>query len=134
MFLDLDNFKSVNDNLGHETGDELLQTVAKKLQGQVRSTDTVARLGGDEFVVLLDNPAGQNEVAKITAQIITQLEMPMEFWGKSTQIGTSIGIAMYPTDSERPNELIKLADKAMYAAKKAGKNTFRFFDSSVELN
>ncbi len=127
MFLDLDRFKFVNDNLGHEIGDDVLKTVAQKLQALVRHTDTVARLGGDEFVVLLDNPANKDEVAEIATRIVATINEPMEFRGKVAQVGTSIGIALLLSDGQTAGELIKSADAAMYAAKNAGKNTYRFF-------
>jgi diguanylate cyclase (GGDEF)-like protein/PAS domain S-box-containing protein len=126
LFLDLDRFKLVNDTLGHGIGDELLQAVAKKLQALVRQSDTVARVGGDEFVVLLDNPANQDEVAHIASRIIETINEPMTFRGQMAQVGTSIGIAMHPLDGDTPDALLKSADTAMYAAKAAGKNTWRF--------
>ena len=131
MFLDLDRFKFVNDNLGHEIGDDLLKAVAQKLQAQVRHSDTVARLGGDEFVVLLDNPANEGEVADIARRFVATINEPMEFRGKVAQVGTSIGIALYPADGQTPAQLIKSADTAMYAAKDAGKNTCRFFQPTM---
>lgn len=131
MFLDLDRFKLVNDTLGHEIGDELLKAVAQKLQALVRQTDTVARMGGDEFVIMLDNPANRDEVAHIANRIVATINNPMEFLGKSAQVGTSIGIAMYPSDGQAPADLIRNADTAMYRAKNAGKNTYRFFDSEM---
>lgn len=131
MFLDLDRFKLVNDTLGHEIGDELLKAVAQRLRALVRQTDTVARLGGDEFVIMLDNPADRDEVTNIASRIIATVNGPMEFRGKSAQVGTSIGIAMYPNDGHSPADLIKNADTAMYRAKNAGKNTYRFFDSEM---
>lgn len=129
LFLDLDRFKSVNDTLGHEVGDEVLKTVAQKLQALVRHTDTVARLGGDEFVILLDNPAHQNEVAEIAKRIVGSINQPMNFAEKTAQVGTSIGIALFPDDGKTPADLLKNADSAMYAAKNGGKNTYRFFES-----
>jgi diguanylate cyclase (GGDEF)-like protein/PAS domain S-box-containing protein len=129
MFQDLDRFKSVNDNLGHDVGDELLKAVAGKLLSLVRQSDTVARLGGDEFVIVLDNPADLEEVAQIAERIVASINEPMEFRGKTVTIGTSIGIAVYPDDGDTPAQLIRAADSAMYAAKEAGKNTYRFFDS-----
>jgi diguanylate cyclase (GGDEF)-like protein/PAS domain S-box-containing protein len=128
MFLDLDRFKFVNDSLGHEVGDALLITVAQKLQALVRESDTVARLGGDEFVIMLDNPANREELVHISKRIIAAINAPMAFRGEMTQIGTSIGIAMYPADADSAAQLIKSADSAMYEAKNAGKNTFHFFD------
>lgn len=126
MFLDLDRFKFVNDSLGHDIGDDLLKAVANRLLGLVRHSDTVARLGGDEFVILLDNPANKAEVADIASRIVAEINRPMEFRGKQAQVGTSIGIAMYPSDGASPEALMKSADSAMYAAKNAGKNTYRF--------
>ena len=127
LFLDLDRFKFVNDNFGHEVGDELLIAVAQKIQALVRESDTVARLGGDEFVIMLNNPASREEVVQISNRIIATINEPMVFRGKTAQVGTSIGIAMYPADADSAAQLIKSADSAMYEAKKAGKNTFRFF-------
>jgi diguanylate cyclase (GGDEF)-like protein/PAS domain S-box-containing protein len=131
MFLDLDGFKTVNDSLGHEVGDDLLKTVALQLQNLVRHIDTVARLGGDEFVIMLDNPSSRDEVQQIALRILETLHQPMEVSGKSVQIGASIGIAMTPEDGASPAELINSADVAMYAAKLGGKNNYRFFDHSM---
>jgi diguanylate cyclase (GGDEF)-like protein/PAS domain S-box-containing protein len=126
MFLDLDGFKAVNDTLGHETGDELLVVVAKRLVAQVRALDTVARLGGDEFVILLHNPVNNDEVAHIAQRIVESINLPMHFDEKSARVGVSIGIAIYDIDGSTPARLLKSADGAMYLAKAAGKNTFRF--------
>nr|WP_315205662.1 diguanylate cyclase [uncultured Albidiferax sp.] len=126
MFLDLDRFKEVNDTLGHSAGDALLQAVAHKLQAQVRKSDTVARVGGDEFVILLGAPATQDEIARIAGQLIAVANEPLELRGQTAQVGLSIGIAVYPEDGQTPSSLVKSADSAMYAAKKAGKNTYRF--------
>jgi diguanylate cyclase (GGDEF)-like protein/PAS domain S-box-containing protein len=127
MFLDLDRFKFVNDSLGHEIGDDLLKSVANKLQSLVRLNDTVARLGGDEFVILLDNPTNKIEIAEIAKRIVATINEPMEFRGKFAEVGTSIGIALYPNDGRTAAELIKNADTAMYVSKSAGRNTYRFF-------
>jgi diguanylate cyclase (GGDEF)-like protein/PAS domain S-box-containing protein len=134
MFQDLDRFKCVNDNFGHDVGDELLKVVAEKLLRQVRQSDTVARLGGDEFVIVLDNPANLDEVAQIATRIIASINEPMEFRGKTVEIGTSIGIAVYPEDGDTPGQLIRNADRAMYAAKEAGKNTYRFCVSQTDAS
>jgi diguanylate cyclase (GGDEF)-like protein/PAS domain S-box-containing protein len=131
LFLDLDRFKWVNDTLGHEVGDEVLKTVAQKLQALVRHTDTVARLGGDEFVILLDNPAHKNEVAEIAQRIVGSINQPMNFAEKTAQVGTSIGIALFPVDGKTPVDLLKNADTALYAAKNGGKNTYRFFETEL---
>ena len=127
LFLDLDGFKRVNDTLGHDIGDEVLKLVAGKLQALVRKSDTVARVGGDEFVILLDNPVGQDEVAHVASRIIEMLNEPMEIRDQVARIGTSVGIAMHPADGASAAQLITHADTAMYAAKGAGKNTYRFF-------
>lgn len=130
LFLDLDGFKAVNDTLGHETGDDLLILVATRLLAQVRQADTVARLGGDEFVVMLDNPAGSDEVTQIAARIIESVNLPMHFNQATIKVGISIGIAMHTDHGATPNQLLKSADGAMYLAKAAGKNTFVFCQPS----
>ncbi len=127
LFLDLDQFKLVNDRLGHAAGDTVLKLVAQKLRALVRQADIVARLGGDEFVVLLDNPSGQDEVEQIASRIVAAINEPMSFDGHTAHVGTSIGIAMHPVDGTCSTDLLKNADTAMYAAKKSGKNTYRFF-------
>ncbi|MEO5794956.1 MAG: diguanylate cyclase [Rhodoferax sp.] len=126
MFLDLDRFKIVNDTLGHDIGDELLRTVAHKLLAQVRKSDTVARVGGDEFVILLGEPNSHEEIVQIAKLLIAVTNEPMEFNQQQARVGASIGIAIYPKDGRTPSELMKQADSAMYAAKQAGKNTYRF--------
>jgi diguanylate cyclase (GGDEF)-like protein/PAS domain S-box-containing protein len=125
LFLDLDGFKAVNDNLGHDVGDDLLKEVAQKILAQVRQTDTVARLGGDEFLILLDNPGNEAEVTHIATRILAVINEPMEFRCRTAKVGASMGIAMFPRDGRTSADLIKLADTAMYAAKKAGKNVYR---------
>lgn len=127
LFLDLDGFKRVNDTLGHDIGDEVLKLVADKLLTLVRKTDTVARVGGDEFVLLLDNPVGEDEVTHVVHRIIEMLNEPMEIGGQVARIGTSVGIAVHPADGSSAAQLITNADTAMYAAKSAGRNTYRFF-------
>jgi diguanylate cyclase (GGDEF)-like protein/PAS domain S-box-containing protein len=127
MFLDLDQFKQVNDTMGHDIGDDLLVRVAQSLLALVRQNDTVARLGGDEFVILLDNPLNRDDVAQIADRIVATLRTPIRLQDQSVQIGASIGIAMYPEGGATPAALIQSADSAMYAAKRAGKNTYRFF-------
>ncbi len=132
LFLDLDRFKYVNDTLGHDIGDELLKAVAESLLALVRQSDTVARLGGDEFVILLNNPSSEAEVGHIAGRIVAVINEPMKFReDKTAQVGTSIGIAMYPSDGNTSAQLMKNADTAMYAAKRAGKNTYRFFNQPV---
>lgn len=126
VFLDLDGFKSVNDNLGHDAGDLLLKQVAERLKTCVRNSDTLARLGGDEFTMVLSirEPRDAQVVAEKVLQVIRQ---PYDLNGKTAdKVGTSIGIALYPQNGTQALDLIKAADNAMYDAKQAGKNTFRF--------
>lgn len=126
MFLDLDGFKKVNDTLGHAIGDEVLKTVAKRLSGLIRNSDTVARLGGDEFVLLLDNPQSNEDIALIGARVIAVVNEPIELHEHVAQVGVSIGIALFNNGSDSPEALVQKADAAMYAAKTAGKNGYRF--------
>jgi diguanylate cyclase (GGDEF)-like protein len=131
MFLDLDGFKAVNDNLGHAIGDALLVIVAKKLLAQVRQVDTVARLGGDEFIILLDNPASREDLVDIATRIIEIINKPMDLGGTSISVGVSIGISVHSTDNHSTDQLMNNADTAMYVAKKSGKNTYRFFNPTM---
>lgn len=126
MFLDLDGFKLVNDTLGHEIGDQVLKTVSTRLVGLLRTSDTVARLGGDEFVILLDNTESREKVAMVASRVIEDINAPMTFEGKTAHVEISIGIAIFQNDGASPTALLKMADDAMYAAKAAGKNTYRF--------
>ena len=132
IFLDLDRFKVVNDTMGHAVGDDLLIALGNKVQQLVRQADTVARLGGDEFVIKLDNPANRSEVVHIAERVIATINEPMDIQGQRVQVGTSIGIAMYPDDGKTAAELIKNADAAMYEAKRAGRNGYRFFSQEAE--
>lgn len=130
LFLDLDNFKTINDTLGHEAGDELLQEAAKRLQSVLRPVDTVVRLGGDEFTILLESVASQDEVAQVAARINQTISQPIEITEhkKLVLIGASIGIGLFPRDGSDSATLLRNADIAMYAAKAAGKGQFRFYD------
>ncbi len=128
LFLDLDGFKLVNDTWGHEIGDQVLKTVSSRLLSLLRPSDTVARLGGDEFVLLLDNPENRDSVAMIASRVIEVVNDPMNFNGKTAHVGTSIGIAFFAKEVTSPDDLLKNADDAMYKAKAAGKNTYRFSD------
>lgn len=131
LFLDLDGFKKVNDTLGHDVGDLLLQGVARRLKEITRASDTVARVGGDEFLFILSD-IGLDENAAFTAnKIIAALARPFEFGEKICHIGGSIGIAIYPDASIKPEALVKLADDAMYLAKQSGKNTYRFYHDVI---
>jgi diguanylate cyclase (GGDEF)-like protein/PAS domain S-box-containing protein len=129
VFLDLDRFKIVNDSLGHHAGDLLLQIVSERLKTCVRETDTVARLGGDEFVLLLNSISEPNDAAHVAQKVVEAISIPFVLDGHEVNIGTSIGIGIYPDNGlDRPT-LIKNADAAMYHAKESGRNNFQFFSS-----
>lgn len=128
MFLDLDGFKQINDTLGHAIGDLLLQAVAKRLTGCLRTSDTVARLGGDEFVVLLPAIPDTNNVTQVARKILSTLSQAFAISGETLSVTTSIGIALFPADGDRLESLMERADEAMYHAKKTGKNRFAFAD------
>jgi len=127
VFLDLDNFKSVNDSLGHPKGDELLRTVGDRLTKVLRDSDTVCRQGGDEFLILLGDVRDSSDVAEIGAKLLGQLTAPFLLDGLEVSTSGSMGIAMYPDDGADFDELLKKADIAMYVAKDAGRNAVRFF-------
>jgi diguanylate cyclase (GGDEF)-like protein/PAS domain S-box-containing protein len=124
LFLDLDGFKQVNDTLGHTIGDLLLQAVAKRLSACLRSSDTVARLGGDEFVVIVPYIPGVAVAKRVAKKILTTLAEGFTLEGNIIRVTTSIGISMYPGNSDELESLIQTADEAMYEAKQAGKNQF----------
>ncbi len=127
MFLDLDRFKTINDSLGHATGDFLLKEVASRLCHVVRASDTVARLGGDEFVLLAPGIGTPEECSQIGDKIIEVLGAPVRFEGHSLHISPSIGICVYPDDGHDVDILMRHADAAMYQAKAAGRNNYQFF-------
>jgi diguanylate cyclase (GGDEF)-like protein/PAS domain S-box-containing protein len=127
MVFDLDNFKTVNDSLGHNYGDELLKHVAQIFQSQVRSEDTVSRQGGDEFTIVLAGMHQIEKIADIADGILQKLSQPINLSGHQVVISTSIGIAVYPNDADTYDELLRNADMAMYHAKEEGKNNFQFF-------
>jgi diguanylate cyclase (GGDEF)-like protein/PAS domain S-box-containing protein len=129
--LDLDNFKTVNDSLGHNYGDDLLKYVAQIFQAQIRSEDTVSRQGGDEFTIILAGMGQIEKIADIAATILEKLSHPINLSGNQVVIGTSIGIAVYPNDADNHDELLRNADMAIYYAKEEGKNNFQFFMPSM---
>lgn len=131
LFLDLDNFKSVNDTLGHPVGDALLQEVAKRLLSCTRRGDTVARLGGDEFAIVLHHAASRAEVEQLARRVIGSLQAPCTVQGVRITVGTSIGAAVAPHDGHDIDSLLNHADLALYAAKSAGRGGFRFFEASM---
>ncbi len=127
LYLDLDRFKIVNDNLGHMVGDKLLIAVAKRLVGVLREEDTVSRLGGDEFVILMENIEKPEDVENVARLIIKSLKKPFDIMGHALHISTSVGIALYPDDGEDENTLMKHADLSMYQAKKTGNGHYMFY-------
>lgn len=132
MLLDIDYFKSVNDNLGHAAGDELLKVVADRLQACVRETDTVARLGGDEFAVLLSDGDQPCDTATVARCILDSIRRPVLIEGKPLRVGMSIGIAQPPLDGTTTDEILKSADVALYKAKRSGRGNFAFFDAAED--
>ncbi|SFM12088.1 bifunctional diguanylate cyclase/phosphodiesterase [Marinobacter zhejiangensis] len=133
MFLDLDGFKRINDTLGHDAGDELLQQVARWLTGCVREDDSVARLGGDEFVVLLSRISGPEAAAKVAETILRRLCQRIRLGEHEVGVTVSIGVTMIPFDSEDPGTLMKYADLAMYRAKESGRNNYQFFTPAMNI-
>lgn len=131
LFLDLDRFKHVNDTLGHEAGDQLLQEVADRLRACLRSSDTAARLGGDEFVVMLPELAEPTYAAEVGQKMIALLAKPFALLGQELRVTGSVGIATYPRDGADEQTLTQHADIAMYKAKELGKNNFQFYSESM---
>jgi diguanylate cyclase (GGDEF)-like protein/PAS domain S-box-containing protein len=137
LFIDLDNFKTLNDTLGHDKGDLLLEQVAQRLVGCIREGDTVARFGGDEFVVMLEELSGQAEEAatqtrNVGEKILAQLNQPYQLAGLSHHSTSSIGATLFSGQKDSIDELLKQADLAMYQAKAAGRNVMRFFDQGMQ--
>lgn len=122
LFVDLDKFKPVNDQHGHQTGDQILLLVAERLRNAARGTDSIARFGGDEFLILLKTPNGRDFIERITNAIIHQLQQPFEINGQQVIIGVSIGLAQYPEHGQTADAIIHAADLAMYNAKRQGGN------------
>lgn len=127
LFIDLDRFKNINDSLGHQAGDRLLQEIANRLKAGVHEDDTVARLGGDEFVVLLEDLPDANSAQRIADRIAGSLAQPITLRGKSIVMTASIGISLYPKDAEDTESLMQHADAAMYKAKAQGRNRIAFY-------
>ena len=127
LFLDLDNFKPVNDSYGHAVGDELLKTVAGRLIRLLREEDTVARIGGDEFIILLPKLRVEQQAIVTAEKIVSELAMPFNILGHSVHIGASVGIVLYPRHDIDPYNLIKYADSAMYVAKRQGRNCYSIY-------
>ncbi|PZR06666.1 MAG: diguanylate cyclase [Archangium gephyra] len=131
LFIDLDRFKNINDSLGHDAGDELLVSIARRLERCVRLVDTVARMGGDEFVVLLDESREPDGATRVASRIIEELGRPFRIAGRELFTGASVGIAMSAPQYLTPGELLRDADNAMYRAKAEGRGRFVIFDSTM---
>ncbi len=132
LFIDLDRFKNINDSLGHEAGDKILQQLSERFTQAVRSSDdTVARFGGDEFVILLDDVGSENDVREIAQKVLNALSPPFLIDHQELYITASIGVSLYPDDGEDSSALLKHADVAMYRAKDLGKNTYQFYSADM---
>jgi diguanylate cyclase (GGDEF)-like protein len=132
LCLDLDGFKAVNDTHGHPAGDQLLRAVADRLSGCVRETDTVARLGGDEFAILQSMTESEGDAEILAKRILQAVSLPYDLDGRSASVGISIGIAMAPRDGANMEELLRSADVALYRAKSAGPNAYRFYAQDAD--
>lgn len=131
MMIDMDHFKAVNDTMGHAVGDELLRETSARLSAVVRTYDTVARLGGDEFAVLLPDVRNAEDLGRIADNMRSVFKEPFLLEGKDVFVSCSIGAALYPNDSDSPEDLLKYADSAMYHAKRSGRNNFRFYSQDL---
>nr|WP_169338298.1 EAL domain-containing protein [Colwellia piezophila] len=131
VFLDLDNFKDVNDTLGHDVGDALLVEVAKRIKSVMRENDIVARLGGDEFVVIINDLNDLDGINRICQGILTTLSAPYSLVGETIHTSASLGVTIYPDDGTNIDSLLKNADQAMYSAKKLGRENYQFFTPSM---
>ncbi len=134
LYLDLDNFKNINDSLGHDAGDELLKEVAGRLQGAVREMDTVSRQGGDEFLIVLTDVVDLDAISAAANHVLNTMTQPFSLKGMQIVTSVSIGVALYPEDGDDFAALLKHADLAMYQAKAEGRNAFRFFDARMNAD
>ena len=131
IFIDLDEFKEINDTLGHEAGDIMLKTLAKRFINCARNTDTVSRRGGDEFTILMPRIKNVEDAAILAERILESNKEEIKINNKSVHPKTSIGISVFPADGDNVDILIKNADKAMYHAKESGKNQYFFYKSNI---
>ncbi|HWJ94595.1 MAG TPA: EAL domain-containing protein, partial [Telluria sp.] len=132
LFLDLDRFKEVNDQLGHAMGDLLLAETAQRIAACVRASDTIARLGGDEFTVILGGLDRVNHVERIAGSVVAALARPFDLNGDKAEVSASVGIALYPADARHVEDLLARADQAMYAAKNGGRNRFAYYTPGMD--
>ncbi|MES9886245.1 MAG: diguanylate cyclase, partial [Candidatus Sedimenticola sp. 6PFRAG1] len=127
LFMDLDGFKQVNDLLGHEAGDRVLQETARRLGSCIREEDTLARMGGDEFTVILGNLRNRDDSTLVASKLIHAIDAPYDIDGTTQHVGISIGISTYPDDSDDMDTLLQHADDAMYNVKRSGKNNYLYY-------
>ncbi|MCG8040566.1 MAG: EAL domain-containing protein [Candidatus Thiodiazotropha endolucinida] len=134
IFLDVDNFKIINDSLGHEVGDQVLEDIGWRMQESLRTDDTICRLGGDEFTAIIRGANDYDAISRVCETILNKFSMPVYINDHELRTSASIGIVTFPNDGVSTKELIKNADTAMYAAKKSGKNCYRFFSEEMHDN
>jgi diguanylate cyclase (GGDEF)-like protein len=132
MFLDLDDFKQVNDTFGHPAGDRLLASLAERLQSCVRPTDTVARIGGDEFTVLLDATDWRDDAIAVAERIVVELKRPFDVEGEEARVSASVGLAFSDPDRHSAADLLREADVALYHAKSSGKGRYVIFGEQAQ--
>ena len=132
MFVDLDGFKAVNDDFGHEAGDHVLAQVATRLRACVRASDTAARIGGDEFMVVLVGLRDAEAAGQIADGIVEAVSQPIAFASTTLTVGASVGIALFPDHAQDTNALRRVADQAMYRVKRAGKNAYAFGEAALQ--
>jgi len=132
MFIDLDDFKFVNDSSGHESGDEMLKAIGARIESLLRESDTVSRFGGDEFLVIVDDVEGEVELGALAKKLIASISEPVNIFGADHQCSASIGITILPADGDDFDALLKNADMAMYLAKDEGRNNYQFFNDALQ--
>lgn len=131
MFVDLDNFKQINDSLGHDVGDQLITLAASRIRETVRQTDTVARYNGDEFLIILTDLASADDASRVAEKVLSMLASPYRIDGRELSLTASIGIALFPEDGQDPYELLRHADAAMFGAKDEGGNRYEYYSAEV---
>lgn len=134
LFLDIDDFKNINDTLGHAAGDQVILIASTRIKAVTDRTDTISRLGGDEFLIIRENMQSETAAASLANKIIQELERPFYIVGHEMTLSASIGISLYPNHASSPQDLIRLADTAMYAAKDRGRRTYAFYESEMTVN
>jgi len=131
LFIDMDRFKEINDSLGHVFGDKTIKEVARRIESQIRETDTIARFGGDEFIMIFNDMINSISIVNIVQKVMQSMDDPITIEGHSIYVTLSIGISIYPDDADTPDDLLKNADAAMYKAKNDGRNTYRFYTEDM---